>query len=169
MDLLSDIFQYIAGSLLFFFVFYLGFRKLNKVTAGIVVDSLFAAGDISKKVFTPNKKPEERKIDTNENEVEQNIDNELENQVAQNLYQEQGIEVLDKKQEIKKEVVKDKIVGVADIADVVVGKMTSKLAKQTIENLRNMDLNTLQEKGIHQATQEARANSGNSKGMSRNI
>lgn len=154
MSFWSDLTSYLFGCIIFSAFAYLTAKTVDKA----VIDSI-TNGTIkmSEKLLTKKKKDKKNNDDSTQlRDKDLELAKEVEKQA--DIYKDQdNLEVLEKEEmPEEKKSKKGKIVGVADVKDVVVGEHTKGLAEQTIRNLQRLNLETIKEKGMHQAMVEAR-------------
>lgn len=141
---------------------------IDKTIVDTAAGAVFGAMD---KVFKPKPKPADSdvKVRDKDLEIELELEQEMQRQRQGEIYQgQEGLEILEDSEDLEKEVKKGKkIVGVGNKE--VIGGFTENLVKETIENMKGMDLDILQEKGLHQAELEKRDRASQGKGQSREI
>ena len=156
MNFFSEFWHYILGSIVFFGLAHVWVLFFNKT----FVENISEFFSNSVIAYNKKNKPknDDKKLKDRDKEIQQELENEvaIENQVDNFVNQDPNLEVMDSSIEkpIKKSK-KSKIIGLADVKDVVKGEFSKRLAQETINNLRQMDIKSVQDKGVNQARYEA--------------
>lgn len=156
MNFFSEFWHYILGSIVFFGLAHLWVLFFNKT----FVENISEFFSNSVIAYNKKNKPktDDKKLKDRDKEIQQELENEvaIENELDNFVNQDPNLEVMDNgiEQPIKKSK-KSKIIGLADVKDVVKGEFSKRLAQETINNLSKMDIKSVQEKGVNQARYEA--------------
>lgn len=158
MSYFENFWYYIVGALVFSFISALIVRFLNKVVVNSAVDAFTnVIDDVVKNNLKIKKEEDDKKVRDKDKEIEQETLNEfaIEDEIEQNS-NPIGVESLGNGEIPKKiEKKRSKIVGIANKSSVIKGKFSQKMAEETLNSLKNVSLETLQQKGVNQARFQA--------------